>query len=74
MLENIKVGQIYTYRGEPFVITKVSMSHQYEDTVDLFYQDGTKETLWIASVAGNPLIAEYPTVEEAINSKEFNGE
>lgn len=68
----IKVGQIYTYKNQPYVITKVTQETPYkEGTACCLYQDGYVEELWDVNAAANPLIAEYPTWLEAVNSKEF---
>ena len=68
----IKVGQIYkTDQAEHFVVTYIGVY-----TVTLIFEDGYvihKENRdWITKC--NKLIAKYPTWQEAVNSKEFNGE
>ena len=67
-----KVGQIYKQaNGEKFVI-----SHIADGDCFLIYNDGytvcygNKELIFIFDT----LIAEYPTWQEAVNSKEFKGE
>lgn len=71
----IKVGQIYTYKNQPYVITKVTSETQYrEGRACCLYQDGEVEELWDVNAAANPLIAEYPTWQEAVASPEFQGE
>lgn len=66
----IKVGQVYkTDQAECFVVTYIGVY-----TVTLIFEDGYvihKENRdWITKC--NELIAEYPTWQEAVNSKEFN--
>lgn len=71
----IKVGQIYTYKNEPYIITKLTPDTPYkEGTACCLYKDGYVEELWDVNAAANPLIAEYPTWKEAVNSPEFRGE
>ena len=73
----IKVGQIYKEKELPywrkhesniFVISSIDF------TACIIYKDGTvfrgAGTKWIKEDC--ELIAEYPTWQEAINSKEFN--
>lgn len=73
----IKVGQIYKQKNKPkwrkyeddiFVISYISYS------VHTIYQSGvvdyTSMRNWIEGDC--ELIAEYPTWQEAVNSKEFN--
>ena len=66
-MSKIKVGQIYSYDSENlFVITNVDCNGQY-----IIWDDGSSSyrNIKINSVE---LIAEYPTWQEAVNSKEFN--
>lgn len=67
-----KVGQIYKQEnGEIFVISCIE-----EDECHLIYSDGyTASYSFHSDTFGyDKLIAEYPTWQEAVNSKEFNGE
>ena len=76
----IKVGQIYqepSKYGFKYVITKV---RPYNDEVIKKYylaicDDGCVfDMLFEMDIKQDKLIAEYPTWQEAINSKEFKGE
>lgn len=72
-MSKIKVGQIYKPNEEEiFCITNVC-----ENGLSIIYSDGVAASIkrmylekytWLK----NALIAEYPTWQEAVNSKEFN--
>lgn len=76
----IKVGQIYEEPSEygfKYAITKVR-PHS-DKNIKKYYQaicdDGTVFDILIeADVKTDKLIAEYPTWQEAVNSKEFRDE
>lgn len=72
----IKVGQIYKRVDDIFVITKIfynGCSGEYMAYV--VYNDGTSDD-WSCKFISeySKLIAEYPTWQEAVNSKEFKRE
>lgn len=74
----IKVGQVFKgkeWAGEVLVITKV---HKFgrQKLYDYIYQDGSvvAQDYDIDIKLGRKLIAEYPTWQEAVNSKEFRDE
>lgn len=74
----IKVGQIYKDRlsSENFVITREYETPLGIKRYDLIYQSGVVgDYQYEHQVLSNTtLIAEYPTWQEAINSKEFKTE
>lgn len=64
----IKVGQIYREKEDIFVITFANTSggyHAIKNNGKVFSGVGLDE---------KNIIAEYPTWQEAVNSKEFKGE
>ena len=73
----IKVGQVWKEKKLPswrkndsdvFVVTTVSFNK-----LSIVYNDGTTDYVTTDWVGGDcELIAEYPTWQEAVNSKEFN--
>ena len=69
----IKVGQIYkTPPGSRYVITFMGTYNVY-----LLYNSGYSMEYSISSMKNNyddKLIAEYPTWQEAVNSKEFKND
>jgi len=71
----IKVGQIYKENdyNVNFVITKEYENPQGKKRYDLLYQSGMVGDYQSEHqvLSHTILIAEYPTWEEAINSKEF---
>lgn len=71
----IKVGQIWSIDGNAFVITKINNFINIGKRFDCIYKDGTTDD-WgkIYTETYGELIAEYPTWQEAVNSKEFKGE
>ena len=69
MLE-IKVGQIYKTKKSLIIITRVK-----DCNTSFINHKGYAETTPALLVKSNlKLLAEYPTWQEAVNSKEFNGE
>ena len=73
----IKVGQIYQLpiSKTPVIVTRiVTRKDKKYDDIYLLNVDGLQERLWKCVVEGMDLIAEYSTWQEAVNSKEFNGE
>jgi hypothetical protein len=77
-MSKIKVGQIYElpFSKSPVVVIRIEPQHErHFDWVYLITDDGQQERLWRKSVEETlKLIAEYPTWQEAVNSKEFNNE
>lgn len=73
-MSKIKVGQVYKQsNNEIFVVTQI-----LSGDVFIIYNDGYNASYPI-DVNNNPfifdkLIAEYPTWQEAVNSKEFKNE
>ena len=69
----IKVGQIYKKPSGPkYIITYMGTYNIY-----LLYNDGYSMEYSLSSMKNNyddKLIAEYPTWQEAVNSKEFEEE
>jgi hypothetical protein len=76
----IKVGQVYNCQNELiYVITKQYPFREENGEIGKRYQaifdDGyVCEKLHIEEILKDKLIAEYPTWQEAVNSKEFKGE
>jgi hypothetical protein len=69
----IKEGQIYKTADVVRVVKRIIR----EDLVEFIYKGYKKTSLSKTDfyfIWGKSLIAEYPTWQEAINSKEFNGE
>lgn len=64
----IKVGQIYTNYGKKYAVTN------FEDKVFLINSDGKGQYRTIDAIHRMTLIATYPTWQEAVKSKEFNGD
>lgn len=66
----IKVGQIYshTYRDRNIIIcvTRIKKNNYY-----IIVNNGTSGTRYDSELQKYTLIAEYPTWQEAVNSKEF---
>lgn len=70
----IKVGQIYDSDEGIYVISKVWFNVSEDDNWSyVIYNDGTSDC-WSYNLIRkySKLIAEYPTWQEAVNSKEFN--
>ena len=63
----IKVGQIYKDGNDLYVVT-------FNDDSDIcvIYKDGFTEAECLEDFDLGELVAEYPTWQEAVNSKEFN--
>lgn len=74
----IKVGQIYKERvgNENFVITREYETSLRIKRYDLIYQSGVVGDYQYENqvLSNTTLVAEYPTWQEAVNSKEFKGE
>lgn len=72
----IKVGQIYKEEDSIFVITKIWYNAvEVKNWVDCIYNNGTTDdysTRFVEKYC--KLIAEYPTWQEAVNSKEFKND
>lgn len=68
----IRQGQIYfhAYRGRNIIIcvTRVKRANNY-----IITNNGTSGTRYDVEFTKYDLIAEYPTWQEAVNSKEFKG-
>ena len=68
--EEIKVGQIYRTKKSLIIITRVK-----DCNTSFISHKGYAETTPALLVKSNlKLLAEYPTWQEAVNSKEFKGE
>ncbi len=68
----IKVGQIYKVNEDKYVITKTWHSDLFdEEWADYIFNDGTTDRTCGNIFKYLELIAEYPTWQEAVNSKEF---
>lgn len=64
----IKVGQVRkNINGWNYAITTIE-----ENRVYYVYKDGTTSWCYKIESERNELISEYPTWQEAVNSKEFN--
>lgn len=81
MSKEIKVGQIYEEPDEygfKYIITKVSARNHdgfVEKVYDAICNDGEVfSDLSEKAIKTDEFVAEYPTWQEAINSKEFNNE
>ena len=75
----IKVGQIYELpisKGRVIVtLIENNKKDKRYDFIHFINNDGFQECLWRKSVEETlKLIAEYPTWQEAVNSKEFRRE
>lgn len=74
-MSKIKVGQVWQQENdEIFVVTFIE---KYDNDAFLLYTDGYTSSTYISKDYNPPfifnkLLAEYPTWQEAINSKEFN--
>lgn len=72
-----KVGQIYqTDEGSIYIVTRTWFNASSgRDWIDCVHNDGeTTEYSFTFIETYHSLIAEYPTWQEAVNSKEFKGE
>ena len=75
-MSEIKVGQIYKYENVGlFVISNIQDIDDEFYNVTIIWQDGSAETFKAIrksmQIYGK-FVAEYPTWQEAVNSKEFN--
>lgn len=76
----IKAGQIYNCQNELiYVITKQYPFREEDGEIEKRYQaicsdEYVFEILRIDEIIKDELIAEYPTWQEAVNSKEFNND
>lgn len=75
-MSKIKVGQIYKTDRGIYVVTRIWFNFAVDKKyIDCVYEDGTTSDYPMKFVEGfSELIAEYPTWQEAVNSKEFKGE
>ncbi len=62
----IKVGQIYKTDDQIVVV-----SFYRKGQIGIIYNDGYVINIFNDTISNSELIAEYPTWEEAVNSKEF---
>lgn len=70
----IKVGQVYQsikQKDKQFVVTS---SNKYDWKSHVISNEGVGSCRWNSEIRKMELIAEYPTWQEAVNSKEFNDE
>lgn len=70
----IKVGQVYQsvkQKDKQFVVTS-SNEHDWKSYV--ISSEGVGSCRWNSDIGKMELIAEYPTWQEAVNSKEFNND
>lgn len=65
----MKVGQIYKTDGEIVVV-----SFYRKGQIGIIYNDGYVINIFNDIISNAELIAEYPTWQEAVNSKEFRDE
>lgn len=72
----IKAGQVYKYTTEPSIRFIVTQDYDYRTRYDYIQNNGcTRSYVWENDLLyKTELIAEYPTWQEAVNSKEFKGE
>ena len=69
----IKVGQIYKQPNDDLFV----VSHVYEHEYHILYNDGYTASYYYnepSCLSFDTLVVEYPTWQEAVNSKEFKGE
>ena len=77
-MSKIKVGQIYkiTPSHNSMVIVYINyLTDRQESPFDMMtciFNDGAVQCFRRIDIAGMRLLAEYPTWQEAVNSKEFN--
>ena len=70
----IKVGQVYQsikQKDKRFVVTSYN---EYDWKSYVISSEGVGSCRWKSDIGKMELIAEYPTWQEAVNSKEFKGE
>ena len=70
-MSKIKVGQV---REDIYGLYVIIYYRIEESLYSVIYQDGAVKIWTGFSVEDDKLIAEYPTWQEALNSKEFNNE
>ena len=73
-MSKIKVGQVYQsvkQKDKRFVVTS---SNEYDWKSYVISSEGVGNCRWNSDIGKMELIAEYPTWQEAVNSKEFNNE
>lgn len=71
----IKVGQIYKQPNN--ILFVVSYTNENDNEYHILYNDGYTASYYYnetTCLSFDTLIAEYPTWQEAVNSKEFKGE
>ena len=72
----IKVGQIYKLPISKSSVIVTNIENKKDKQFDWIYfitEEGLQERLWRKTVEETlELLAEYPTWQEAVNSKEFN--
>ena len=75
-MSNVKAGQIYKVFLENDVWTLLVITHADEGLIDTINTVGVTDTLSPDMLPHQrwELIAEYPTWNQAVNSKEFRGE
>ena len=66
----IKVVQIYALEI-PAVISAVKEIDNTHTLADVIFKDGRTYRLWAEIIEKTKLLAEYPTWQEAVNSKGF---
>lgn len=73
---SIKVGQIYKTDSGIYVVTRTWFNSAFDKKyIDCIYEDGTTTDYSMQYAEQySELISEYSTWQEAVNSKEFNGE
>lgn len=68
----IKVGQVWQTVNKYKIVVTSTKAESYEGEVCIIYSDGyTFDTSNKNSFNFDKLLAEYPTWQEAVNSKEF---
>jgi len=67
-MKEVKVGQVWRSIQMKFVITEISK----KDKAYVTFITGTNGEKYLSSFNNCFFIAEYPTWQEAVNSKEFN--
>lgn len=64
----LREGQIYTNYNKIYAVTRV------DDRAYIITNDGRGSSRLCSDINRMTLIATYPTWQEAVNSKEFNGD
>lgn len=75
-MSKIKVGQVYELPFTRSNVVVTYIEHKEDSAFDWIYLltiEG-QDRLWRKTVETLKLVAEYPTWQEAVNSKEFNNE